>query len=268
MSYQLRTTSSSLIVLLLVCLLVSAWQVNPSFALAMDGKTLAQRVYDRDDGKDVYAKVEMLLIDKHGNERLRTMITANKDFGSLSKGFTRFLSPAAIEGTGFLYWQNEERDDDQFIYLPALRRVRRIVTTQKDNRFVNTDYTYEDMQKRKVEKDNHKILGTERIGDYDCWILESFPKDSDDSQYGKCVSWVVKDTYVPVKTEYYDKKGRLEKVYTARGLSKIDGIWTVTQSEMRDLKREHRTLMRISGIKYNSNIPDSVFTRRYLQEGR
>jgi outer membrane lipoprotein-sorting protein len=209
-----------------------------------------------------------LLVDKHGSERLRTMISATKDFGPLSKGYVRFLSPASIDGTGFLYWQNEGRDDDQFIYLPALRRVRRIVTTQKDNRFVNTDYTYEDMQKRKVEKDNYNILGTERIGDYECWVLESVPKDPEDSQYGKCVNWIVKDAYLPVKTEYYDREGRLEKVYTARGLTRIDGIWTVTQSEMRDLKREHRTLMRISGIKYNSNIPDSVFTRRYLQEGK
>jgi outer membrane lipoprotein-sorting protein len=268
MSYEPRAMRFALFALLLVYLFASPWQETPSFPQDMDGRTLAQRVYDRDDGKDVYAKVEMLLIDKHGNERLRTMITATKDFGALSKGCTRFLSPASIEGTGFLYWENEERDDDQFIYLPALRRVRRIVATQKDNRFVNTDYTYEDMQKRKVDKDDHKILGTERIGDYDCWVLESAPKDSGDSQYGKCVSWVVKDIYVPVKTEYYDKKGQLEKVFTAKSLRKIDGIWTIMQSEMRDLKREHKTLMRITGIKYNSNIPDSVFTTRYLEEGR
>lgn len=232
---------------------------------AMDGRSLASKIYHRDDGKDAYAIVRMLLIDKSGNKRLRKLISAEKDFGAITKSLMRFTSPEAIKGTGFLTWENKDRDDDQFLYLPALRRVRRIVSRQKDSQFVNTDYTYEDMQRRKVEQDNHRILGTEAVHGYDCWILESTPKDPESTQYGKVIQWVIKDVYLPVKTEYYDKKGRLEKMFLARKIEVVDGYHTVIESEMRSLHRDHRTLMKTDTIQYNTNIPDRVFTRRYLE---
>jgi hypothetical protein len=240
--------------------------VHPSASLAvMDALTLAKKVYERDDGADSSAEMEMILIDKRGNERLRSLVTANKDFGTLTKRYTRFTSPASIDGTGFLSWEKEDGDDDQFLYLPALRRVRRIVAKQKTNRFVNSDYTYEDQQRRKVDMDDHKILGSETYEGYECWILESIPKETSNSQYGKRVSWIAKDIYVTLKTEFYDKKNRLTKVYTVRELKNIDGIWTNMRYEMHDLERKHRTLMKTFAIQYNRGIPDQIFARQYLE---
>ena len=257
--FRIHILSAVGAVLLLLCVL-------PAPTKAMDGLDLAQKMYNRDDGSDSYAIVRMLLIDKGGHKRMRKLISATKDFGTLSKSLMKFTAPESIDGTGFLTWENEDKDDDQFLYLPALRRVRRIVSRQKDSQFVNTDYTYEDMQKRKVEKDHHKILGTERIQDYDCWILESTPKDPDSTQYGKVIQWVIKEVFLPVQTEYYDKKGRLQKVFLSRKIEVIDGYHTVTESEMRDVRRDHRTLMKTDTIKYNTNIPDRIFTRRYLEK--
>ncbi|MFP3928424.1 MAG: outer membrane lipoprotein-sorting protein [Desulfobacteraceae bacterium] len=244
---------------------VIALSALPSTLIAMDGAELARRVYDREDGDDAYAHVRMLLIDKSGHKRMRTMISARKDYGELSKSLIRFTSPESIKGTGFLTWENEEGDDDQFLYLPALRRVRRIVSRQKDGQFVNTDYTYEDMQRRKPERDEHKILGTETVEGYDCRVLESVPKDPKSTQYSKVVNWVIKDMYLPVKTEYYEKRGRLEKVFMAREIKEIQGIQSVLESELRSFRRKHRTLMKTEDIKYNTGIPDRVFTRRYLE---
>ena len=252
--------------LLLTILIACCWLAWSQSSVAMDGPTLAKKVFDRDDGKDSYAKIRMILRDKRGRKRERAMTNAVKDFGNLSKNLIRFTSPASIENTGFLTWENEDRDDDQFLYLPALKRVRRIVSKQKSNRFVNTDYTYEDMQKRKVEKDHHKLLRSESVKKYDCWVLESTPKDSKDSQYGKRISWIVKDRFIAVKTEFY-KKNKLVKVFTAHKIKKIDGIDTVMESEMHDLKRKHRTFMKTDAIQYNKGIPDKVFTRRYLEKG-
>ncbi len=251
--------------LFLSCFILCCWFFFSLPSFAMDGNTLAQKVYDRDDGRDSYAKIRMLLIDKRGKKRMRSMISATKDFGNLSKNLIRFNSPADIENTGFLSWGNEDRDDDQFLYLPALRRVRRIVSKQKSNRFVNTDYTYEDMQKRKVEEDHHRLLRDERFKDYDCWVLESIPKKPKDSQYGKTISWIIKDIFIPIKREYYDKKDRLIKTSLGRKIKKTDGIYTVMESEMRNFKRKHRTLMKTDSIRYNTGIPDEVFTRRYLK---
>jgi outer membrane lipoprotein-sorting protein len=248
----------------ILCLLPATAQGSVQ---AMDGRTLAQRVSDRDDGKDSYAKTEMILVDKAGSERSRVMLLARKKYGDLAKVYIRFNAPPDIEGTAFLAWENREGPDDQYLYLPSLRRVRRIVSSQKDRSFVNSDYTYEDLEKRKVEKDNHRILRSESLGKYDCWILESVPKAASESQYGKLVSWIAKDNYVPVKTEFYDSRNTLSKTYLARDIKKIDGIWTVTESEMHNVKDGTRTILRIRSIRYNTGIPDRVFTTAYLEHG-
>lgn len=240
---------------------------SPHSLLAMDGVTLAKLVYDRDDGNDSQAKVRMLLIDKRGNKRYRTMITATKKYGEIRKSLIRFTTPADIDGTAFLTWENEDRDDDQFLYLPALKRVRRIVSTQKASRFVNTDYTYEDMQRRKPDADGHQITGHEKLLGHDCWILESIPQNAKNSQYGKRKNWIAKDIFLPLKTEYVGKNDRLLKEFIAVRIKQVDCIWTVVESEMRDLKKNHRTLLKTEEIRFNTGVEDRVFTEAYLMHG-
>jgi hypothetical protein len=233
---------------------------------AEDGRALAQKVYDRDTGKNSYAKVEMVLISKQSGERTRTLVIAVKNYEKLSKRYMRFTEPAAIEGTAFLAWENEDRSDDQFLYLPELGRTRRIVSTQKDRSFVNSDFTYEDLEKRKVDKDTHTILRSERYEKYECWVLESLPLADSNSQYGKLVAWIAKDILIPVKVEYYDKQQRLAKRLVVQRLEKIDGIWTAMETEMHDLSKDHRTRMRTLEIRYNKGVSDRVFTEAYLQK--
>ncbi len=237
-------------------------------AIAMDGVELARKVADRSEGEDSTAHIRMLLIDERGNKRFRSLVSVVKKYGNVSKSYMRFTSPADISGTAFLTWENKDRDDDQFLYLPALKRVRRIVSSQKSNRFVNTDYTYEDLQKREVEEDSHKILKTEKIGEYTCWVLESIPKNKKESQYSRRVIWVVKDIHLPIKTEFYDKRERLQKVLTGKKITKIDGIWTILDAEMKDLKKKHRTLMKTDKIKYNSKVSDDIFTKGYMKHNQ
>ena len=234
---------------------------------AMDGAVLAQQVYDRDDGKDSYATVRMLLLDKRGSKRFRALLSATKEYGNTVKSYLRFTSPADIDGTSFLTWENEDRENDQFLYLPALNRVRRIVSTQKSSRFVNTDYTYEDMERRRPDLDTHTLLREESKNGYDCWVLESVPRDIKTSQYGKYVSWIAKTQLIPVRTEYYDRRGKLLKEFTASKIEQVDGIWAITESEMYDLKREHHTYMKTLEIAFNRNIPDRVFTQAYMMHG-
>lgn len=235
---------------------------------AIDGVQIAQKVADRNDGQDATSKIRMLLIDKRGKKRFRNLITVVKKYGDVSKSYMRFNSPADIEGTAFLTWENKARDDDQFLYLPALQRVRRIVSSQKSNRFVNTDYTYEDLQSREVAQDTHTILREENIDKYDCWILESIPKSTDDSQYGKRIIWVIKEIYLPIKIEFYDKRNRLFKIHTGKNIQKVDGIWTILDAEMKDLKKEHRTLMKTDEIQYNRNVSDEIFTKGYMRHNK
>lgn len=257
-----------LISIIFICLSSTAFPADTgseSSNIPMSGKELAQKVYDRENGDDSTAHMIMKLINKRGHERIRDFTSYSKDYGSLIKQLIRFTSPADIEGTGFLSFEREDEATEQFLYLPALRRTRRIVSSQKDHRFVNTDFTYEDMERRRVEDYAHTISGEEKKHGRDCWILESRTKEKTDSQYLLVKSWVAKEIYVPLFVEYYSKKGKLIKQYSVAKLEKIQGIWTEIEVVMIDLDREHRTLIKVKDIKYNSNLPDDTFTRRNLE---
>lgn len=230
-----------------------------------EGRTIAQKVYDRDAGKNSYAETQMVLIDKRGRERVRTLLVALKYYGNMSKRYLRFLDPASIKDTAFLSWENQDRADDQFLYLPALGRVRRIASGQKDQSFANSDFTYEDLEKRKVDFDTHHLLRSESYEHYHCWVLESTSKDAHNTQYSRLVSWIDQKTFVPVKVEYYDKRESLTKTLLVHRLEQVEGIWTAMESEMRDLQKKQSTLLKIITIRYNRDIPDAVFTERYLQ---
>ena len=232
---------------------------------SLSGTALAQRVYDRENGDDSSARVTMELISKGGQKRVRELITYRKDYGRLRKQLTRFTSPSDIEGTGFLSIEKKGGGTEQFLYLPALRRTRRIVSSQKDHRFVNTDFTYEDMERRAVEDSDHQIIGEERIGSTDCWVLESRPKKEVDSQYSLIKSRIAKKVYVPLLVEYFDKKGNLIKKYQVNKLENIQNIWTETEVVMKDLVKKHQTILKTKNIVYNKNLGDQIFARQNLE---
>lgn len=239
----------------------------PSWGAPLDARTIVQRVNDRNDGKDSFAKVEMFLSSTGGFSEKRSMIQTYKYFNGLRKTYIRFTEPASIEGTSFLSWERPGgADDDQFLYLPELGRDRRIVSSQKDSDFVNTDFTYEDMQERSVDKDTHTLLREEKIGVYDCWVIESVPKDLKSSQYRRRVSWIPKEIYLPLRVEFFTKVVRQPtKVLTVTKLQQVNEIWTAMSMEMKDADRKHQTLLKTLEVKYNKGVPDRMFTRPYLK---
>lgn len=239
----------------------------PQIAFAIDGETITRMVYDRNDGKTSYAVTQMQLIDKRGRTKRRILITVTKDYGNLKKTYTRFSSPPDIKGTVFLVWENTTRDDDQFLYLPALKRVRRIVSRQKKSRFVNSEFTYEDMQRKKPEESTHTLLRSAQYDNRTCWVVESIPHKGT-SQYKKWVSWVDKEYLMPLKIEYYSKRGKLFKRYKAGRIKKIGDVWTAMEMEMHDLKKKRRTRMKIKKMQYNRPIKDRIFTKSYVKKGR
>lgn len=233
-------------------------------AFAMSGQELAQKVYDRDDGDDAYFKTEMVLVDRNQKERRRTMESYVADADGLLKTFAEFLDPADIRGTRFLSWENADEDDTQYLYLPELGRARRIVSSQKRLQFVNTDFTYEDMQRRKPDEDIHRIIREDVYCGYPVYVLESIPK-KDTSQYSKRISFIEKKSLVAVVIDFFDKNGEVVKNFRIFDLRLIDGIWTVMHMGMRDLKAGHRTEMFIREVKYNTGIPAGIFDVRNLE---
>lgn len=250
-------------------------------AFAITGTEVSQLAKDRDTGKTVMAAMEMKLISKDGKvESNRKLMSWGYKYDlekDLSKVVMEFKSPASIAKTRFLQVENEYgKDDDKWIFLPALGRVRRISSSDKTSSFVGSDFTYGDMETREVFEDTHKLLKEEKYGKYDCYVVESVPVDKDDSQYAKRITWVTKDSYVPVKAELYSKKtNEIVKELTVQGdLKKVQGIWSIFTTTMKNMETGHKTVLEIAQkngkdlLKYNGKMNPKRFTQSFIKTGR
>lgn len=232
----------------------------------LTGRQIAEKVYNREDGKDSLAKIEMTLADKNGVERKRQLEIKSKDNGELADTFIEFTAPADIAGTRFLTIEKKGEDDLQYIYLPSVGRARRIVGGQKDQSFVNTDFTYEDMARRNPDEDKQTLLREEKFGEWDCYVLEVVSVKPEDSQYSKSVVWVDKATFVVVRVDYYDKKGDNTKKLTVKKMEKKSDIWTTMDVEMENFKRKTKTVLKTTEMSYNTGLDAKIFTVRNLEE--
>ncbi|WP_084604828.1 outer membrane lipoprotein-sorting protein [Desulfonatronum thioautotrophicum] len=255
------TTATKLLIALLLWPM-ALWALPPD---APTGRELAQYVHDRDVGQDSRSLVRMELISARGQSRIREMEVLTREDGPILMTFIRFTSPADISGTGFLSIEDGQGGTEQFLYLPALNRTRRIAATQKGRSFVNTDFTYEDMERRPVDDSEHAVTGSETIEGVETWILESRPKPSSDSQYSLIRLWVAKDLHVPLKINFFDQRDRHVKQYRVQRLENIQGIWTETRVIMEDLTSGHSTVLETRSIEYNVGLPESLFTQQNLE---
>jgi hypothetical protein len=210
--------------------------------------------------------VEMVLTSKSGHTRVRRFESQTLSHGGLQDSLIRFTYPADIENTAFLTLERTGDDAEQFLYLPALRRVRRIVAKQKGKSFVNSDLYYQDLERRAPEKDRHRILGEEQVGQWRCWILESVPVNGDSSAYGKTVAWIDQNSLLPVKGDSFDRKQRKIKENTVYRIAQVEGIWTIMDSEVTTLENHHTTRLTLQEIHYNQGLSPGDFTRRALQK--
>ena len=265
----------SLILTLVLMLLMS------TSVFAITGKEVMDEAEGvLNEGDTMHALMGMDLIDEDGNVKERTLevwgMKHNKE-EDLSQVVMEFKRPASIAETRFLQVENKNRDDDKWIYLPGLGRVRRIASDQGDDSFVGSDFTYDDLETRDVEEDNHELLREEKLDKYECYVVESVPKDKEEAQYAKRISWVTKKHDIPVRVEMYSKKtNEIEKVLTIKqNIEKISGYWTVFNAVMEDKEADHKTRLYIkrnqSGqpfIEYDKKISPKRFTQRFLKQGR
>ena len=249
--------------LIILLLLIS----NPAIALEkITAVQLAQQVYDRYIGDDMKLQGVMQLISKKGHIRTREFISMRKDDNQQRKLLIRFTSPADIDGTAFLTLEkNHSSKTEQHLYLPALKRTRRIVASQKGRSFVNSDFTYEDMQRQPVAEWNYQLIGEEKIGRSDCYILIRTPQPNTETQYVKITSWIEKKHLIPLKTDFWNKKGKLTKRYIVNKFEIIDTIATEIDVIMKDLPSGHKTRLVSKNIVYNSGLKNSLFTTRALE---
>jgi hypothetical protein len=238
-------------------------------AASLTGRDIMVKVDNRDDGETRKSKMIMTLINKVGDKRIRKVISYQKDYGKDSKAIMIFESPGDVKGTGYLSWEydNQNKDDDRWLYLPALRKIRRISGSSNSDYFMGTDFTYDDMGDRNVDEDEHTLQRKEKLNGYQCWVVQSIPKEIDDGDYTKKISWVRQDIDLVVKVKYYNEYGLL-KTYYAKEVAKIDGIWVSQQMVMVNKQEEHQTILKMTDLKFNLPLRDNLFKTSTLERGR
>lgn len=232
------------------------------------GREIARQVYERADGADMTAVGTMVLTEAGRAERVRQLITYRLDRGAgETRSLIRFTAPADIKETGLLTVDRSDGASDQWVYLPALDRSRRIPAARKGGRFVASDIFYEDLQDRPVAHDTHRWLGREAFAGAQADVLESIPVDKGNSVYGKRVSWVHPDILIPLRVDYFRAgSGEPFKRLTVQRVEQVQNYWTVMESVMEDLESGHRTRMALERVIYDRDLPQELFSVQTLED--
>ena len=258
------------------CLLASALFIclaAPAAWAQMDGKQIIQEMKDRHESSSEYTTEVMLLVDKKGNRERRLLKSYSKKTPQgLSRHLMVFLEPANVRGTAMLTWEQKGRDDDQWLYLPSMRKMQRIASGSKQGYFMGTDFTYGDLEPESIDDYTYTILHSEKIGDHDCWVIEAKPlnrKVLKKTGYGKRLLWVRKDIFFAPKIAFYDRRGRLVKVQTCHDLTQIKGkMWRAKKVLMDNQQREHKTVRAVQQQVIGQPLSDDIFTARFLLSER
>jgi hypothetical protein len=241
----------------------------------LTARQIMERVDARDDGDNSTQDLEMILIDKHGNQRVRELRAFGRDVGKDEYSLLFFLSPADVKDTGFLTYDYDEplRDDDQWLYLPALNRTKRIASSDKSGSFMGSDFSYADMTDRPLDHYQFTLMKETEVAGQPAWQIEAVPiteHEKDETGYTKSVLFVRKDNYVVVRSVAWVKKGKRLKYFDVKKLEQIDGIWIATDMTMTTKKGKqilHKTLLSAKNVRFNQDLDPDLFTVRQLEKG-
>ena len=253
--------------------LIALW-ASPS-ALALSGREIMQKVNDREDGDNQISDMEMVLIDRQGKKRSRTIRSFRSDKGKDSQSLMFFLSPADTKNTGFLTYDYdaEGKDDDQWLYLPALRKTKRIAGGDKSGSFMGSDLNFSDLSRPDLNDYNYKVMKETEVDGQKTWQIQAEPKTPDvaeESGYSKSVVWVRQDNFVMVRAVRWVHKSRRLKYFQVKELKQMDGIWVATKVQMVTKEGKttiHGTLLNLSNVKFNQKMEEGMFSIRRLEKG-
>ena len=255
-----------------LALLLLTLSLNTVFAETPEEKGLAIAVEAdrRDTGwADQTADMKMVLRNKQGDESTRIMtITTLEVQGDGDKSLLVFESPKDIKGTAFLSYTHSLKPDDQWLYLPALKRVKRISSANKSGPFVGSEFAYEDLASQEVEKYKYKWLRDETLNGIDCFVNERYPQ-YEHSGYTREIVWVDKNIYHPLKVEFYDRKDALLKTLTFSDYKQyLDQYWRAGRMEMENHQTGKSTLLIWENYKFKTGLTDRDFDKNTLKRAR
>lgn len=238
-----------------------------------DARSIMERNFFVTKVSAIRIEATMVLTNARGQARERRMTSLSKlqANGVDSKLLVTFSTPADIRGTGFLQVEHSDGEDDLWIYLPALRKSRRLVANNKGDSFVGSDFSYGDIALPKVDRYNHTRLRSEKVDGVDTHVIESTPateRERSSSRYSRKVTWVRADNFLEVKVEYYDLASRLLKTQRVGAHELVDpqrGRWFARGREMVNHQTGHRTTFTVDRLEAGLALTDDLFTTRYIE---
>jgi len=256
---------------ILIALMVALTSLNALAETPEEkGLAIAQEADRRDTGwGDFQAQMSMLLKNRHGEESLRQMRVKSLEVeGDGDKSLIVFDEPRDLKGTALLTFSHKVKDDDQWLYLPALKRVKRIASRNKSGPFMGSEFAFEDLASQEVEKYTYKYIRDDVLDGKPVFINERYPV-SKYSGYTRQLVWVDKAEYIPLKVEFYDRKNALLKTLTFKGYKQyLDQYWRAAEMFMENHQTGKSTLLTWKDYKFRTGLKDSDFTRNSLKRIR
>jgi hypothetical protein len=254
-------------------LLLTVLNIGFCYSQQFTALQIAEHAQEAIKVKGVQGVSEMRIIDAKGRERVRKIrqVTKLYDNGDTEKKLVRFMAPADVKGTGLLTYDYKDKDDDLWLYMPALRKTRRIVSTEKAKNFMGSEFTYSDMTPPSLDDFDFKNLGDEEINGTLCYQIEWIPKDddiADENGYARRITFFGKNDFVIRKAVYYDLDGELYKEMTVHEIKELDTVnhkYRAKHLEMVNLQNDRKSILFNEQLEFNPNIQDDYFTTRYLE---
>jgi len=249
----------------------------------LSGYDVMKKADDRYIGDDGVSRIAMSIVNSRKQERSREIVLWRKKIdrtNDISHTFILFLTPADVKDTTFLVLEKGSgADDDQWIYLPAMRKVRKISSSEKDKSFMGTDFSYDDMSNRDIDSYDWVLVKREEWQGEMCYVVKGERKEKNDAVYDHSLFWVREKDWIPVKAVMYDKKqpDRISKVMLVNKLEEVHGIMTPLETVMytvkpvykegRDLEKSFRskTVLQVKKVKYNVGLDSSIFSQRNME---
>lgn len=263
------------LILLLALMAIIPGFTHLTFADDPEARAIMEKVDARDDGDHQTSDMEMILIDKNKKQRIRKIATFSKEQGQDKLRLMFFLRPADVKDTAFLTYDYDDpdKDDDQWLYLPALRKTKRIASSDKSASFMGSDLNYSDMTDRNLDDYDFTLKKEMEINGVQTWLIESIPltkKVIKETGYTKSLLMVRQDNYFVIRAVNWVKDGGYLKYMDVKRLEEIDGIWVATEmhiTKKRGKKFVHKTILKLNNVKFNQSLDDKIFTVRRMEKG-
>jgi outer membrane lipoprotein-sorting protein len=225
-------------------------------------KMLAQDAFGWDDAETT---IRMVLTDGTGKKNERVMESLRRKKSGQLQSVVRFRSPQDVAGTAFLMLERPKGESEQHIYLPGLKRTRRIVGREREGSFMGSDFTYADFERRDTRESTHKRMADEDISGVKTYLIESTP--SNDSTYSKIETWIRQDNFLPLRIRFYDKGGKLLKTFYTKRIRAMEGRNVIMEAQMVNKQTGHSTELLLDNLRPRADIPDTAFTPTALEHG-